>query len=235
MKYTLLLADDNLKLAKNLSLYIHKNISDLVKIIGVTNNGETAMEIIKNSKPDILLLDLKMPKLNGLEVIRRTKKDSIMTMVITGEISMINKIELEDSINIKKIYIKPFPIYMLLNDLKYICTEKNKTDIRKRIEKELEMFQFNKNSIGYKYLIECLIYTCQNSNLLDNMESSLFPLVAKKFKNKKGSNIKWANQKTIKSMIRYTPKDKIEKTFHEIKIPTIKFFLITINNLINDK
>lgn len=133
MKYTLLLADDNLKLAKNLSLYIHKNISDLVKIIGVTNNGETAMEIIKNSKPDILLLDLKMPKLNGLEVIRRTKKDSIMTMVITGEISMINKIELEDSINIKKIYIKPFPIYMLLNDLKYICTEKNKTDIRKRI------------------------------------------------------------------------------------------------------
>lgn len=224
MKYTLLLADDNLKLAKNLSLYIHKNISDLVKIIGVTNNGETAMEIIKNSKPDILLLDLKMPKLNGLEVIRRTKKDSIMTMVITGEISMINKIELEDSINIKKIYIKPFPIYMLLNDLKYICTEKNKTDIRKRIEKELEMFQFNKNSIGYKYLIECLIYTCQNSNLLDNMESSLFPLVAKKFKNKKGSNIKWAIQKTIKSMIRYTPKDKIEKTFHEIKIPTIKFF-----------
>ena len=120
MKYTLLLADDNLKLAKNLSLYIHKNISDLVKIIGVTNNGETAMEIIKNSKPDILLLDLKMPKLNGLEVIRRTKKDSIMTMVITGEISMINKIELEDSINIKKIYIKPFPIYMLLNDLKYM-------------------------------------------------------------------------------------------------------------------
>ena len=38
-------------------------------------NGETALEIIQEEKPDLVFLDVMMPKMNGMEVCRRVKKE----------------------------------------------------------------------------------------------------------------------------------------------------------------
>ena len=38
-------------------------------------NGEIALEIIQNEKPQLVFLDVMMPKMNGMEVCRRVKKE----------------------------------------------------------------------------------------------------------------------------------------------------------------
>lgn len=47
----------------------------------VANDGEGAMEALKSSMPDLVLLDLIMPKLDGISVLRQMKADDAMRAV----------------------------------------------------------------------------------------------------------------------------------------------------------
>jgi DNA-binding NarL/FixJ family response regulator len=67
------LADDNDVIRMGLKKILD-NARDIV-VVGEANNGLEVMRIINDLKPDILLLDVEMPLLNGIEVTRRLKKD----------------------------------------------------------------------------------------------------------------------------------------------------------------
>jgi two-component system chemotaxis response regulator CheB len=41
-----------------------------IQVIGVAHNGEEALEAVKNKKPDVITMDIRMPKMNGLEATR---------------------------------------------------------------------------------------------------------------------------------------------------------------------
>lgn len=41
----------------------------------VANNGEEALEVVTRDAPELILLDMKMPKMNGLEFLRRLEKE----------------------------------------------------------------------------------------------------------------------------------------------------------------
>lgn len=49
--------------------------SEGFEVISATD-GETGIELIKKEKPDLLLLDLVLPRIDGFEVLKRIKKDS---------------------------------------------------------------------------------------------------------------------------------------------------------------
>lgn len=57
-----------------------------IEIVGEASNGEEALEAIRKFNPDILLTDIKMPVMNGLQLIRtaREKHFNIKTIVISG-------------------------------------------------------------------------------------------------------------------------------------------------------
>lgn len=65
-KINVAIVDDNEKMVSLLDaiLQTDKNI----EVIGRGDDGVQALDIIKNQEPDVVLLDLIMPKLDGLEV-----------------------------------------------------------------------------------------------------------------------------------------------------------------------
>jgi len=52
----------------------------------MANKGKTALELVNKKRPDLVILDLKMPGMNGIEILRRIKRidENIEVILITG-------------------------------------------------------------------------------------------------------------------------------------------------------
>ena len=76
----IVLADDHLIVRQGLRALLEAN-SDF-SVDGETGDGLEAVELVEKLTPDVLVVDLAMPSLNGLEVTRRVVKSSPQTSVI---------------------------------------------------------------------------------------------------------------------------------------------------------
>lgn len=103
------------------------------------------------------------------------------------------------------------------------------------IDKELQVFNFNKASVGYRYLIECIVEVYRNQDKIINIEKYLFPSIAKKLNVKKPQTVKWSLIKSLDSMVRYTDTEIILKYFPYTQNPTTKMFIVMMNECIISK
>lgn len=71
-KITLVMADDHPIFRNGLRQVIEED--KLIDIIGEAENGEKALELIVKLKPEVIILDIDMPKMTGLEVLKELKK-----------------------------------------------------------------------------------------------------------------------------------------------------------------
>lgn len=74
-KIRLIIADDE-RPAREFLKVILREMED-VEIVGEAENGTEAVEIIKEKKPDLALLDLQMPELSGLEAVKMLRKNQM--------------------------------------------------------------------------------------------------------------------------------------------------------------
>lgn len=76
----LLIADDSKFLQERLVAII----SDLpdIEIVGQAFDGFTATDLINDTKPDVVLLDIRMPKLSGIDVLTQIKKGKSIPQII---------------------------------------------------------------------------------------------------------------------------------------------------------
>lgn len=70
-KKTILLADDE----QFIAIAYKDGLERAGYNVLVAHDGSEALEMLKTNKPDLLLLDLIMPKMNGFEVLRSLKQD----------------------------------------------------------------------------------------------------------------------------------------------------------------
>lgn len=103
--YTILYAEDDLNLANQ--------VIDLLELLDFkvfyAKDGLSALEIIKEEKIDILLLDISMPRLDGLKLLEQIRQNdnktpAIMITALSDSQTLLNAVEL----NICKYLVKPF-------------------------------------------------------------------------------------------------------------------------------
>jgi len=75
-----LMADDHVIFRDGLRKLLESE--DDIKIVGEASNGNECVRMLNNVKPDVLLLDLRMPGKDGLAVLEETNLDSLATRII---------------------------------------------------------------------------------------------------------------------------------------------------------
>ena len=141
------IADDNDRILELLGEII-SNDKDLT-LVGKASNGEEMYQIIKNKEPDVVLLDLIMPKMDGLSVMEhvnadKTLKKSPNFIVITA---VGQERITEDAFKKGASYyiLKPFHNETVLNRIKHIQKEVKRTKIGSGNNTELSMDVKEKN------------------------------------------------------------------------------------------
>ncbi|MBY8256115.1 response regulator transcription factor [Vibrio fluvialis] len=76
----LVLADDHRLMQDGLKSRLERE--DNLSILACVGTGDDALDMTRKLKPDVLLLDINMPRMNGLEVLERIQQSNLSTSVI---------------------------------------------------------------------------------------------------------------------------------------------------------
>lgn len=173
----IVIADDHSMIREGLKQLLE--LDGDIQVIGEAGNGEECLEIIENLKPDVVLLDINMPVMNGLKMLEllrssKNKKQKILILTIHNEVEYLMKAveigvegyvlkDAESSVLKKAIYTIysgenyiDFTLVPMLNEK--LAQEKEKVEEEKLTRREIEVLKllaeglFNKE-IAYKLSI----------------------------------------------------------------------------------
>ena len=76
--YSILYAEDDLEVRKNYLLFLENYFDEVYE----ASNGKEALKIYKDKKPNVILTDISMPELSGLDLVKIIRKTDIKTPII---------------------------------------------------------------------------------------------------------------------------------------------------------
>lgn len=120
-KITILIADDNADFTATLVDYLDKE-SDM-EVIGIAKDGKEACEMVANTEPDILLLDVIMPYLDGLGVLEKIQTMNLSKMPTCIMLSAVGQTKITQkaiSLGAEYYVVKPFDIEVLVKRIRDI-------------------------------------------------------------------------------------------------------------------
>lgn len=232
------IADDNERILQLLGDLLGND--EEINVVGKAKNGEEAFDIIKNEQPDVMLLDIIMPKIDGLTVMEKVNKDAsikkhpaFIVMSAIGQETIT-----DDAFNLGASYyiMKPFDNEMVLNRIKHIKKTMGRKlhDTRKinayeskneYIERNLEGDVTNiiheigipAHIKGYQFLRDAIILSVNDMDMLNSITKILYPTIAKK-------------HQTTSSRVERAIRHAIEVAWSRGRIDTIdELFGYTIN------
>lgn len=230
------IADDNPGTLNLLSEIIRTD--DELELVGSANDGEEALQLIKSRQPDVMLVDIVMPKMDGLSLMEKVMNDKtlrkrpefIVVSAVGSESVTQDVFRLGANFYIRK----PFGPDVVLNRIKHIYMYKNKLEDSNVVFdstdklKEHNLEEDVTNMIheigvpahikGYQYLREAIIMVVNDIEMINSITKILYPTIAKKFQ-------------TTPSRVERAIRHAIEVAWSRGKMDTIdELFSYTIHN-----
>ncbi len=155
---TLLYVEDDRSISEEIVFFLNRK----VRKIHVAYDGEEGLKILEEVNPDIIITDIEMPKLNGLDMIKEFKnEDKKIPIIITSAFSETEKLIKAIELGVDAYLIKPFTLKELLEKIqtlsRNIYLEKELSKMKaveaKAKELALEKESFEKE-LKYQKLLE---------------------------------------------------------------------------------
>jgi two-component system chemotaxis response regulator CheB len=105
------------------SILMRTIIGDIVRsdeeldLVGSAENGQVALEMAKNLKPDVILLDIEMPGMSGLEVMEHLSLTSRAKVIIVSSVAQIGSPEANEARSLGAFEVIPKPSGTMSLDL----------------------------------------------------------------------------------------------------------------------
>jgi DNA-binding NtrC family response regulator len=118
-RYRILIVDDDSLLQNSLNYVLSDKYDTLI-----AGSGERAIAILEHHPVDLVLLDIKMPRMNGFEVLKYIKEQHGKTKVVmlTGFADLKNAIE-SKKLGADDFVSKPYDLVDLLTTIERVLTE----------------------------------------------------------------------------------------------------------------
>lgn len=187
-----LVADDNREFAELLKEFISEQRD--MQVVGIGYNGNEVLEMIETYTPDVVILDIIMPVLDGIGVLEKIQsmkvkpEPKVIMLTAFGQETITKRaVELGASYYI----LKPFDMDILINRIRQVVripTGNNKTPIMTRgknvdasITNVIHEIGVPAHIKGYHYLREAISMVYKDVEILGSITKVLYPKIADKY------------------------------------------------------
>ena len=205
-KISVLIADDNKEFCSILNDYL-LNQKDIV-VTGIAKDGKEALELIEERRPDLVVLDIIMPHLDGLGVLERLNSmdlDKIPRVIVLSAVGQDKITQQAITLGADYYVVKPFDMDIFTKRIREMfetteghnivnrvpqmpiiqreaaATSRGPIDLESEITNIIHEVGVPAHIKGYMYLREAITMVVNDMELLSAVTKELYPSIAKKY------------------------------------------------------
>jgi len=188
--YKILIADDDRPYASALAEFF--GTYEDYQVCGIAENGHKALEMVEKCQPDLLILDLVMPNLDGIGVLERLREQStgkIPQVIFITSFAQANLTKKAMELGAAYYMMKPFDMETLEKRIHQISESGNvieiipprTTSLEVDITRVIHQMGVPAHVKGYQYLRDAIMLVCEEVNLMGAVTKELYPMIAEKY------------------------------------------------------
>ena len=200
-KIQVIIADDNMEFGN--IVYEYLNNQNDIEVIGVARDGLEALKLITTKLPDVVILDIIMPHLDGLGVLEKVRSSSMEKLPLFIMLSAVGQDKITQKaleLGAEYYIIKPFNMDILVSRIRQLM-DKSQSKVTKsynshdlkvpealsRKDLEVEVTRIMReigipaNIKGYQFIRNAVMLAVTDRDIINSITKQLYPTIAKEY------------------------------------------------------